>query len=230
MRNFVDCKAILFDLGGTLDSDGEHWLDRFYELYEQADAALPRDEIKRVFYAADRLCCGDPKVLPMGLRPLMKHHVSLQFGLLKVSDPAMEEEFVERFCAKTERIFERNAGLLKRLKPVFKMGVVSNFYGNAETVLREAGVAESLKVILDSTRLGVGKPDPEIFRIAAERLGEAPAGIIFVGDSHERDIEPARALGMKTIWLKGPKPRIPENAQPADRVISSLLEVESIVL
>lgn len=230
MPQSARCKAILFDFGGTLDSDGEHWLDRFYELYEQAGLHLPREEIKRVFYNADDLCCSDPEVNQMGLRPLMRHHVGLQFAALNLKDPAKEAEIVERFCAKTERILKRNAKLLRRLKAVYRLGVISNFYGNAATLCTEAGLAESLEVILDSTRVGVSKPDPEIFRMALGMLDVIPAEAAFVGDSFERDIMPARQLGMETIWLKGPNPRLPENAGPEGRHISSLVEVESIFL
>ena len=230
MQDFVDCQAILFDFGGTLDSDGEHWLDRFYELYEHAGFDLPRNQIKQAFYHADQRCCGDPQVLPMGLRSLMKHHVRLQFAAMEVNDLAKEEMIIERFCSETERVLQRNAKLLKRLKPVYRLGVISNFYGNVGTLCREAGLADYLEVLLDSTEVGISKPDPEIFRIAFRELKLAPDQAIFVGDSYERDVTPAQQLGVRTIWLKGPNPRIPENAEPADWVISSLLELESIVL
>ena len=228
--DFPHCEAILFDFGGTLDSDGEHWLDRFYDLYVQAGFDLPWAEIKRAFYAADQLCYNDPKVVSMGLRSLMRHHVRLQFATLNLKDLAKEEEIIERFCAKTERTLKRNAQLLKRLKPVYRLGVISNFYGNVAVLCREAVLADSLDVIVDSAEVGVSKPDPEIFRIALTKLDLVPARAIFIGDSYERDIAPARQLGMKTIWLKGPRPRAPENAEPADFEISNLMELGSIVL
>ncbi len=230
MHDFFDCQAILFDFGGTLDSDGEHWLDRFYELYEHAGFDLPRNQIKQAFYHADHLCCRDPRVLPMGLKSLMKHHVHLQFAAMNLDDLAKEEEITQEFCAKTERVLQRNAKLLKRLKRVYHLGIISNFYGNVATLCREAGLTDSLEVILDSTEIGVSKPDPEIFRIALRTLNLAPDRAIFVGDSYERDITPAQQLGVRTIWLRGPNPRIPENAEPADCEISSLMELESIVL
>jgi HAD superfamily hydrolase (TIGR01549 family) len=229
-HDFFRCQAILFDFGGTLDSDGEHWLDRFYELYEQAGFDLPHSQIKQAFYNADQLCCNDPQVVPLGLRPLMKHHVRLQFAAMNLKDLVKEEEIIERFCAKTERTLQRNAELLKRLRSVYRLGVISNFYGNVATLCKEAGLADSLEVILDSVEIGVSKPDPEIFRIALRRLNLAPAQAVFVGDSYERDIMPARELGVRTVWLKGPNPRIPEDAEPADGEISSLMELESIVL
>ncbi|MDY0040907.1 MAG: HAD family hydrolase, partial [Desulforhabdus sp.] len=180
------CKAIIFDFGGTLDSDGEHWLDRFFELYEKTAIDLPRELIKKVFYQVDDACCTDPQVDRMGLRPLMKHHVHLQFEALELKDARKEAHMVDLFCAKTEYYLERNCQLLKRLRGPYKLGVVSNFYGNVSTICREAGLAECLAAILDSTQLGVGKPDPQIFRRALQEMGVVAEESIFVGDSYER--------------------------------------------
>ncbi len=225
-ETFHGCEAILFDFGGTLDSDGEHWLDRTYQLYASAGLDLPFPEIKRAFYEADALCHGDPKVASFGLRPLMKYLVHLQFKALDLEADAKEQEFVEMFCGKSEWFLRRNALLLSRFRQRYRLGLVSNFYGNLATLCKEAGLAESLDVILDSAQIGISKPDPGIFRTALERLRLDPGKVIFVGDSYERDMIPARELGMKTIWLKGPHPRIPENAGPVDAFISSLSELE----
>jgi putative hydrolase of the HAD superfamily len=213
-----------------LDSDGEHWLDRFFELYEQAGLDYPREEIKRVFYLADGICCKNPEVDRLGLRELMKYHVHQQFNALGLRDRSSEEHLVEGFCSKTERILQRNALLLGRLKDRYRLGVVSNFYGNVEVLCDEAGLSDHLDVILDSTCIGLSKPDPGIFLLALERMKVEPAETIFVGDSFERDIMPARALGMKTVWLKGPNPRLPENPGPVDCQISGLPELESLLL
>jgi putative hydrolase of the HAD superfamily len=220
------CRAILLDFGGTLDSDGEHWLDRFFELYEQAGLDCPRDEIKRVFYLADGICCENPVVDGLGLRELIKYHVHLQFEALKLRDQSREDHLVEGFCSKTEKVLQRNTLLLGRLKNRYRLGVVSNFYGNVETLCDEAGLSDHLDVILDSTRVGLSKPDPKIFLLALKKMKVEPTETIFVGDSHERDIMPARSLGMKTVWLKGANQRRPENPGPVDCLISSLPELE----
>lgn len=225
---FRECKAILLDFGGTLDSDGEHWLDRFYALYEQTGLDIPLSEIKRAFYHADDLCCGDPQVVSMGLRPLMKHHVGLQFKVLGLENHGQEQELVEAFCAKSERFFRRNASILDGVKKRYRLGLVSNFYGNVATLCQEGELTKFLDVILDSTRLGISKPDHEIFLTALTKLDLSPEQVIFVGDSYERDMIPAREVGMRTIWLKGPNPRIPSHAGPVDAWISSLTELEAL--
>ncbi len=229
LSEFRACKAILFDFGGTLDSDGEHWLDRFYDLYKDAGFDIPAPEIKRAFYHADSLCYGNSRVMAMGLRPLMAHHVHLQFIALNLEDAGKERQIVENFCSQSEALLRRNACLLSRLKNRYRLGLVSNFYGNVGVLCEEAGLSESLEIILDSAKIGLSKPDAEIFRMALDKLGLPAEQVIFVGDSYERDMIPPRELGMKTIWLKGPVPRMPPHAEPVDHWISSLSALERLL-
>lgn len=219
-------RGVLFDFGGTLDSDGGHWLDRFSDLYEALGVQIPQSRIKEVFYLADRVCCEDPQVNDWGLRRLMAHHVRIQFQALGLDSPTMEAEMVDRFCSPMEDCLRRNRDLLRRLAGRYRLGLVSNFYGNVAALCDEAYLSDSFRVILDSVQIGFGKPDPRIFRMALEKLQLPPEQVVFVGDSYERDMIPAAALGLRTIWLKGPKPRIPEGAPPVDGVITELAELE----
>lgn len=228
-RKFQDCKAILFDFGGTLDSDGGHWLDRFYALYEKAGLNVPLPAIKQAFYYADGACCAEPEVDSLGLRELMKFHVRFQFEKLKLNDPEKEEMVSDAFCSECERFLQRNAILLHHLRRRYRLGVVSNFYGNVAVLCKEAGFSDIMDVIVDSAKIGIKKPDSRIFQVALARLQFSPLEVTFVGDSFERDMIPARGLGMKTIWLKGPNPRIPADAGPVDSVISSLAELEMMI-
>jgi FMN phosphatase YigB (HAD superfamily) len=228
-EGFREAAGILFDFGGTLDSDGEHWLDRFYALYEKAGLRLPPAEIKRAFYEADDRCKGNPEVACAGLRPLMDFHVHVQFENLNLTAASTEKGMARSFCEHSEQYLRRNALLLNTLKDRYRLGVVSNFYGNVAVLCKEAGLSESLQVIIDSVPLGVEKPDHRIFLAALESLRLPPSRVIFVGDSHERDIVPARELGMKTVWLPGPNPRIPLHEGRADLQISSLTELPGVV-
>ena len=84
-------------------------------------------------------------------------------------------------------------------------------------------------MIIDSGCVGVAKPDPRIFELAVERLRLHAGSTAFIGDSYERDMMPSAQLGLKTIWLKGPNPRMPEHAPPVDAVIARLSELEALV-
>jgi len=89
----------------------------------------------------------------------------------------------------------------------FTLGVVSNGCGNVDKLCDDFGYTPFLSVIVDSRRVGLFKPDPAIFSYAAEKLGHNPGEILMVGDSFDRDIRPAKEIGMKTAWLEGVEPR-----------------------
>src|SRR4051812_40820094 len=47
-------RAILFDMGGTLDGDGLHWLDRFAAAYAAAGMTLPFETLRAAFDSAEQ--------------------------------------------------------------------------------------------------------------------------------------------------------------------------------
>ena len=96
---FRECRALLFDFGGTIDSDGEHWLDRFFALYEDAGLDFAREEIKRAFYHADAACHADPGVPALGLRPLLDRHLRFQFEALSLCDGEQEAARAAVLCS-----------------------------------------------------------------------------------------------------------------------------------
>jgi putative hydrolase of the HAD superfamily len=55
--------------------------------------------------------------------------------------------------------------------------------------------------VMVSEAFGARKPDPSIFKAALRALGARPEDTVFVGDSWNVDIAPARALGMRAVWL-----------------------------
>jgi choline kinase len=116
------------------------------------------------------------------------------------------------------RSTSRHRELLKSLAGRFRMGIVSNFYGNLENILAEFDLASSFGVIADSSTLGVFKPEPGIFNHAIRTLGAIPAETAMVGASLAKDCDPAHTIGITTIWLgQGPLPadQVAES-QPGD--------------
>ncbi len=114
------------------------------------------------------------------------------------------ERLVECCMAKNRHNIDNVSGpVLKVLASEYKLGVVSNFYGNLNSVLAEFGIDKYFSSVTESAVVGVRKPDPEIFRIAASSLGLTPAECVVVGDSADKDIIPAQIAGCRTVWLSG---------------------------
>lgn len=88
------------------------------------------------------------------------------------------------------------------------MAIVSNADGNCEQRLRDAGICQlgpgagvEVATILDSTVVGVAKPDPRIFDLALEALRVAPERVIHVGDTPGADVVGAHAAGVHPVLM-----------------------------
>jgi putative hydrolase of the HAD superfamily len=106
------------------------------------------------------------------------------------------------------------------------MVLVSNFYGNIATVLREFSLDGIFQQIVESAVVGIRKPDPRIFTLGVEALDLAPSDVVVVGDSIDKDIIPARQAGCHTVWFKGEGwTSDPVDESAADRIITNLTEL-----
>src|SRR5262249_58196132 len=93
------------------------------------------------------------------------------------------------------------APLLRELARRYRLGVVSNFYGNLARVCDDAGIQSFFQVLVDSTEAGCSKPDPRIFQRALTALGVPASAATFVGDSLPRDMAGAAGAAMRRSRL-----------------------------
>lgn len=221
----TDLTAILLDYGGTLDGDAQHWFDHFVRLYAEAGATIPYPALKEAFYTADAALTRDPEIRSFGLERMVQTHVGLQLRHHAIDEPTLAARLADAFIADTRAAWNRNRPMLQRLARRFRLGVVSNSYGNMPPLLAEADLAP-FEVVLDSALVGIAKPDPALYALAATRLGLPPAAILHVGDSWERDVVPAHAVGMHTAWLARPEVTTPAEPPGVWR-LSALLDLEA---
>jgi len=227
----TDLRLVLFDFGGTLDGPGSPWVDRFAAAYREAGLEVPADALRRAAAVATRSTYRTPAVAGYDLRETVAFQVACQFAHLGIVDSAAAETIVATFVRDATAALEASRCLLERLRRRFRLGVVSNFYGNLDRILSSAGISPLLSSLVDSTVAGMSKPDPRIFALATAQAGVAAAETLFVGDSLQQDIVPARAAGLHTAWLVGPHgdvaPHDPED--PADVRLGALDDVERLL-
>jgi len=75
------------------------------------------------------------------------------------------------------------------------LGLISNMY------LGRAGLEPFLNVVVTAKDIGVGKPDPLIFRAALKQAKVAAKAAIYVGDQYELDVVGARKVGIRPILI-----------------------------
>src|SRR5215470_15895680 len=85
----------------------------------------------------------------------------------------------------------REAGLV--------VGVISNSNGSVKRALEIAGLAPLLDFVIDSSVVGISKPDPRIFALGLQASGTAPAETVYVGDSYFVDVVGARQAGLGAV-------------------------------
>ena len=221
--------TVLFDFGGTLDAEGITWKDRFYRLCRDEGIEVSPERFDPAFYAANDALVGR---LPatLGLRETVERVAGGLAGTLGLADGSVAGRLAARFHAQASERLAESARLFERLSRRYRLGIVSNFYGNLAAVCAEAGLAPSLSVAVDSAVVGFTKPDRRIFEAALTPLKTDAAETVFVGDSAPRDMAGARDIGMRHVWLVaresngGARP-----CCPGDAVIRRLAEIEEIL-
>lgn len=239
-------EALLFDFGGTLDGPA-HWLDRFLAAYRGAGIEISRIELDPAFDHATRIGYGATKIIArFGLTDLVRFLVGHQFEYLRQSGPPKLRAKLEDDGAKgrhrivedvtTSFVRETSAGLkhsrevIAALRGRFKLGVVSNFYGNLDRILADARLDRFFDAVADSSRVGIFKPDPGIFEVALKKTHCGPESTAMIGDSLPKDCAPAKKLGLRTVWLRTDSSRpVPDDADAfADITIGAIDEVGRI--
>jgi FMN phosphatase YigB (HAD superfamily) len=207
-------EALLFDFGGTLDANGVAWKERFYAFYRDEGLDMAADAFEASFFAADDSLVG--RLAPATDLAGTVHALAanLEAELARRGAGADRAgvangrnsgdrgaRVASRFLSEASATFARNRPVLETLSERYRLGIVSNFYGNLQAVCDGAGLASLFAALVDSHCVGVEKPDPAIFRVALDALRATPETTVLVGDSLRRDREGARRTGMRFIWM-----------------------------
>lgn len=207
----MDVKGIIFDYGGTLDTGGDHWSHVIREGWRRAgvdaDDALFREayvfgeqELERTLYILPHHNFSDLLDIKM--------KIELQY-LAQTGNfpPAMVDEKASEIAAYCYSVAKDNVArskdVLVKLSARYPLVLVSNFYGNIDSVLKDFGIFDCFKKVIESAKVGVRKPDSQIFVLGVKALGLKPEEVLVVGDSIKNDIDPASKIGCRTLLLEG---------------------------
>jgi HAD superfamily hydrolase (TIGR01509 family) len=88
--------------------------------------------------------------------------------------------------------------------------------------LERGGIGRHFRHLWTSRELGAAKPAPEFFAAILDRLGLEAGECVFVGNDYAKDIAPARAAGMKAVWLN---PAGAAGAEHAGAIIRTMADL-----
>lgn len=171
-------KWIFFDIGSTLVDESEAYDHRVRDMIADTNITFKEFDNVRIALAQQGLD---------GNSAAIKY-----FGLMKTPWHSEDEVLYS----------DAHSTLATLCDNGYKLGIIANQnFGTAER-LTSWGLRQYFDVIVASAEIGYAKPGKEIFERAFALAGCTAVESVMVGDRLNNDIIPAKALGMKTVWLK----------------------------
>jgi putative hydrolase of the HAD superfamily len=189
-------RAVLFDLFHTLVSlevsqppgpgvstllgiDRDTWWSIWVR--DQDDYVLGRTDLEHTLPAKARI--ANPRVSEVQIRQALAARPARFHHVLTHIEP------------------EALTGLARLRALNLKLGLVSNCGKDEVAAWPDSPLAPLFDTTVFSCAVGLAKPDPRIYRLAATRLGVEPAECLFVGDGGSDELAGARAAGMTPVLI-----------------------------
>jgi putative hydrolase of the HAD superfamily len=101
----------------------------------------------------------------------------------------------------SQHLIAETVALVGTLRSRYRTAILSNSDAALPGRLRESDIDGLFDVVICSAEVGLAKPDPAIYRLAADRLGLTPGACVFVDDA-EPNVAAAETVGMRAIHFR----------------------------
>jgi len=227
-------QAVIFDLFGTL-IDNYSIEEHEGVLREMASVlSAPSDEFIRLWYDTFNERCTGILQLPED----NIDYVCRKLGV-PVEDSRRKLAARMRFdlTVRSLRPSPETIQVISHLKSRgYRTGLVTDCSAEVPAIWKDTPFAPLFDVTVFSCMVGVKKPAPRIYRIAAKKLGVEPQDCLYIGDGSSNELTGAADIGMHPVLIRDPdedSSKVHRVEAEADRwdgpVISSLKDVLALV-
>ena len=240
MNRLTDIQGIIFDYGGTIDTNSRHWAEVLWSKYVTHQVPVTKEAFREAYVFGERSLAKFPFVRPdHNFHDVLDIKCKLQMEYLaEKRHLTMDEAMLRNYATLVaDSCYDYVLDVLKVTRPVvdqlakrYKLVLVSNFYGNIQTILKDFGLMDYFADIVESSVVGVRKPDPAIYQLGVDAMGYPADKVLVVGDSFSKDMVPAKKVGCKVVWLKGEGwgGEVTDDSLP-DVIITDMAELVSLV-
>lgn len=188
-KSLGNIKAVIWDMDGVIVDSEHHHHATEIETFKYFGVDVP-EEVNRKFKGA----------------PLIEHFKGLkeEFDVSVPLDDLLskQNEFIKQIFSERADLFENVKKVLLQLKNYYKQGLATSTERKfVDIVLKRFGFEEVFDVITCGDEVKQGKPNPEIFLKAAQKLNLNPPEIVVIEDSMN-GFKAAKAAGMLLIAHK----------------------------
>ena len=223
-------KAILFDIGGPIDSEilNDKLLKlHFIEEFSKHNITINDFDIENCLEGL--ITNFDQNI-----------YLSLCENFSNNNNHIKKSVYKNILCRSKERDSIRNApeisddviGVLKHLSKYYKLGVVANQTLDALKLLKDTGINKYFDNFEVSDSIGLEKPGKRIFLHVMNKLKVSADECIMIGDRIDNDIIPANKLNIFSIRIKTARfsHQNPRNLSEKPKFeINNLLELKNIL-
>lgn len=193
-------EAVIFDLFGTLVDIYYH--EDYYSVQREIISILkaPDDGFAKLWRdTADRRVTGVFRTLEENLKYICRE--------LNVPATGSQINLAKRvrFHYVALALIPRQGAIevLSHLKSGgYKIGLVSNCSAEPPVIWRYTPFAPFFDVTVFSSTAGIQKPDPRIYRMAAEQLKVKPESCLYIGDGDSQELTGAAGVGMHPVLIR----------------------------
>jgi HAD superfamily hydrolase (TIGR01549 family) len=233
--SFSRFAVFAFDVGGTLITfDSERRTEAYIARAAQCGVEVSFDRAQAVLAELDREIPERARGVPLSLLPRPKQRAFWmdlwaegfrRMGVDETHSRAYADELLDPANGGNfQAVYDDVVPTLEGLRAAGRrLGVISNFSDNCESLLGELAIAEYFDFFVVSGILGVEKPDRRIFEAGIAASGRSRSDMVYVGDSIYHDIEGATSAGIQAVLID----RTSHHREFTGRRIASLLELLS---
>jgi beta-phosphoglucomutase family hydrolase len=209
-------KTILWDMDGVIVDSGSLHFAAWQETFARRGVELSKQDFDRLFGSRNDFI----------IRSVMGQE------LPENDVQAMVQEKEESFRQKASGNIKPFPGVVRLLNAIkkgnFKLGLVSSApKENIDLVLRKLNLEGLFDCIVCGQEVPDSKPSPEIYLLAAQKLGATPGDCLVIEDS-PLGVKAAKSAGMKCLAVTNTHPQ--QELKEADKVVDSLDKVDLITL
>jgi putative hydrolase of the HAD superfamily len=190
-------RAIFFDGGGVISHFDEALIGTF-----ERKKGLQHGDVLKALYGGHEWMDAEQGV--------MEEDAWLQIGAdrlgMRVSFADLRDVWGRAFLKLDSQVL----ALARSLSASYRIGLLTNSSSSPQRLaekLAQAGILDVWQVIVNSAEVGVAKPDPRIYAIAAKTIGVAPSECVHIDDKWE-NVVGARAAGFQAIHHTGSYPEL----------------------
>ncbi|MFC1981722.1 HAD family hydrolase [Chloroflexota bacterium] len=204
-------EAVIWDLDGVIADTAPYHFEAWQGTFQGRGVDYSEEDFKRNFGQTNDTI----------IRNILGGNIS-QNGVDNIADE--KEENFRRRIAHNIRPLPGAVGLIRLLSGHgVKMAIASSTpMVNLQLIISGLGINSCFQAIVSGDEVAEGKPNPQVFLLAAQKLGMAPHSCIVIEDA-VAGVAAARAAGMKCLAVTNTHPTA--KLEEADLVVDTLESV-----